>query len=253
MRKKYFFLLALIFCLSPFDKLQAIGKVFAWRYEGLPSLTLTESVGVTFQKDGLAADIEASRHFITIEDINIPKYSQILQLFVSFDKTNYTSFVVVKFFDTFTDRLLSEISFNETGAVYLESTDLYPNRIYFKIELFGQDIRLRSAGITTEPRTIIEPQNLTLSSEIVYLSNNVLKIQAKLNQEAEVQLYIYDNAGSVSKKIVSGQVYPAGVYEFYWDTNSLILDSGKTFYVWFHARNLRSKPVEYIRNVLVIP
>lgn len=253
MKNIYFFLLISIFYLSPFNGLQAVDKVFSWRYEGLPSLTLTEFVGIAFEKDGLAPDMDASQHFITIEDINIPEYSQILQLFVSFGKTNYTSFVVVKIFDTFTDRLLSEISFHEAGAVYLDGTDLYPNRVYFKIELFGQDIRLRSAGITTEPQTIIESQNLTLSSEIVYLSNDVLEIQAKLNQEAEVQLYVYDDTGSVNEKIVSRQVYPAGVYEFYWDANSLILDSGKTFYIWFHASNLRSRPVEYIRNVLVIP
>lgn len=253
MKKIYFFLLASIFYLSPFNELQAADKVFSWRYEGLPSLKLTESVGVVLEKDGLAPDIDASQHFITIEDIKIPEYFQILQLFVSFSKINYTSFIVVKIFDTFTDRLLSEISFHETGAVYLDGTDLYPNRVYFKIELFGQDIRLRSGGITTEPQTIIEPQNLTLSSEVIYLSNDVLKIQAKLNQEAEMELYVFDDAGSVSEKIVSGQVYPAGVYEFYWDANSLILDSGKSFYIWFHVRNLRSKPVEYVRNVLVIP
>lgn len=253
MKKIYFFLLTSIFYLSPFNKLPAADKVFSWRYEGLPSLKLTESVGLILEKDGLATDREALQHFITIEDIKIPEYSQILQLFVSFGKANYTSFIVVKIFDTFTDRLLSEISFHETGAVYLDDTDLYPNRVYFKIELFGSDIRLRSAGITTEPQTIIEPQNLTLSSEVVYRSNDVLKIQAKLDQEAEMELYVFDHAGSVSEKIVSGQVYPAGFYEFYWDASSLILDSGKPFYIWFRVRNLRSMPVEYVRNVLVIP
>lgn len=252
MKNIYFFFLVLCFYLRPHE-LQAVDKVFSWHYDGLPSLKLTESVGVSFEKDGLVPDTEAAQHFITIEDIKIPEYSQILQLFVSFGKENYTSFIVVKIFDTFTDRLLSEMSFYETGAVYLDGTDLYPNRVYFKIELFGQDIKLRTAGITTEPQTIIEPQNFTLSSDVFYRSNDVLTIQAKLDQEAEMDLYVFDDTGSVSEKIVSGQVYPAGVYEFYWDARSLVLDSGKPFYIWFHVRNLRSQPVEYVRNVLVIP
>lgn len=252
-----YFIFSIAFFLSL--SIPSFTNVLSWNYNKQPSLLLTDVVGLIESNGSFMIDSEVmtnsnSSHFIRIEDMIAPYDNDFENVFVSFSKKHLSSHVIVKVYDTFTDQLLSEMRFDENKIISLGKAGVLSDRIHLTVELFGTDVELRSVGIILEPSLIIDDIGFTISHNKLYVNQEILLIQLQLNEEAQVSLFVYNSEGTVVKRIVIEQVLDSGNYHFYW--NPILVEEnlmGSIYYVWLQVENIRSYPIESVRQVYAIP
>lgn len=229
-------------------------KVFSWRYNNIPSLLLTDKVGVIESNNALMMNTNDNKHMIRIEDIITQTGNYFSYIFVNFDKKYFTSFVTVKMYDTFTDELIAKFQFDESGSAFLDNKGAKSDRIYLVAEINGKDVELRVVGVEIYPSIIAEINDLSISSQKIYQQKDILNINLNLQEAAAIFLYIYNKEGDICSRITSDTILDAGEYKFVWNPRSIQNQMmGNSYYLWFKATNLRSKTIEYVREFYMIP
>ena len=229
--------------------------VVSWRYKHESSLFLTDVRGLIESNYSMMPDPDTTTHYLRIEDVVAPEGNDFEQLFVGFTKIRFSSHIVVKIYDTFTDEQLAEITFYEKGLKSLGKYGALSDRVYLVVELYGKDVELRSVGFNINKSIILEEEEFRISDSRIYAKKDNLHISLSLSEEAEVSLYLYTGEGGLEERILSKEVLGVGDYEFQWDPleSDDIPTEGSPYYVWIRAINLRSSPVEYIREFYLIP
>ncbi len=228
-------------------------KVLSWSFDNLPSLMLTDRAGVINSNNAVMSSGSAGIHQIRIEDIVLDSECSFADMFARFDKYRYTSFVRVKILDTFTDEELGSYDMFEQGSV--DISEISASMIYMVVELHGEDIELRSAGVQMIEQRILSPNQLTINKDIIVANKDNLMVTVALNEAAKINLILYDRDGNISKDFASNKTLDKGTYRFYLDPSKLSFDymGDKRYYVWLKADNLRSQPVEIIKKLLILP
>ncbi|MGL4676404.1 MAG: hypothetical protein ACRCWI_01895 [Brevinema sp.] len=231
------------------------GKSISWSINNLPSLRLTDQTGVVESNNAIMVDPNATINRIRIEDIVLEEEYSFTNIFVTFQKQNFSSYVRVKIYDTFTDTEVFSFDFVEQDIYRLTNDQIALNRVYLVLELYGEDIELRSAGMGMVKRGIIQAEDLILNTTTLRVSQENLEITASLKESAKVSLLIYNRNGDICKSLILNKVLNRGTYTFYMDLQELLFDylEDKRYYVWLRAENLRSSPVELIKSFYIIP
>ncbi len=229
----------------------AHARTLSWSINNTPSLMLTDRAGVINSNNAVMADSSSPLNQIRIEDIALPQEYCFTEMFTGFEKKRYTSFVRVKILDSFTEQELASFDMPEQAIIKL--SDIPSSRIYMLVELHGDDIELRTAGVTMEKFDILN--GITLNKDTIIASKDNLLISFTLNESAKLDLILYNRHGDICESFLAGKILDKGTYRFSMNPDKLSFDylGDKRYYVWLRAENLRSKPVELIKPILIIP
>lgn len=230
-------------------------QVLSWSFNHQPSLVLTDQEGLIVSNNALMVDPNTETNYIRIEDMVLTSEKIFEKAFVRFKKKSYTSYVKVRVYDVFTDRLIRELDFYETEMLALDQREIASKRIYFVVEPKGSDVELQSVGVVMKSSCIMSGKDLQLNLRTLQAKKDLLKVNVLLKEEAEISLMIYDKNGNIQERFLNNNILNPGVYEFYFDPETLDLNylSDKVYYIWVKAENLRSPPIEYVKQFQVIP
>ncbi|MGL5956083.1 MAG: hypothetical protein ACRC0X_05705 [Brevinema sp.] len=243
-----YFIIFLLSCLAP-----VYGKTISWSINNSPSLMIVDKTGVIISNNAIMTDTNNITNRIRIEDIALDISYSFTNVFVRFQKQRISSFVRLKIFDTLTDTEVFSFDFVEQDIYRFTNDQIALNRVYLVLELYGEDIELRSAGMGTVQRDIIT--DLILNTSTLKASQENLEIIASLKESAKISLLIYDRKGNICKTLVLNQILNRGIYTFYMDPQEMSFDylEDKRYYVWLRAENLRSTTVEFVKSFYIIP
>ena len=241
--------------LSFFIDIKSYSKVVSWSFSKTPSLLLTDKQGVIESHSALIMDTNSTTNKIRIEDVVLDEEFQFSTVFTRFQKKRFSSFVKVKVFDVFTDTQLLELDFYEQEVRSIINTPINKERVYLVVELYGNDIELRSVGMEMIKQNSITDDNFILSSALLNAQKDNLEITTIFKEAVEVTLFVYNRQGDICKEILINKTLDPGTYKFTLDPLELSFDylSDKTYYVWLKAENYQSKPVEFVKTFQVIP
>lgn len=228
-------------------------QVISWSVNNIPSLLLTDKIGVVFSNDAIMSIPSQPTNQIRIEDIILQKEHSFSKVFVRFKKQKIPSFVKIKIYDAFTDNMVYTHDFYEQDILNFTNEQLTFTRIYIVVELHGSDIELRSVGMGMEQKSIID--DIVLNKESFDVSTDNVHISFTLHEAAIINLLIYNRRGDVCKNFLVNKTLNPGTYHFSLDPSEFSFDylGDKRYYVWLKATNLRSQPVELIKTIYIIP
>jgi len=230
------------------------GQIFSWRFNNTPSLLLTDQIGLMESNNSLMIDKSRNKHMLRIEDIVTESGNYFSHFFVNFEKKRFTSYVIVKMYDTFSDELITEFKFYESGSSYLNNRGVKSDRIYLIAEVFGEDVELRVVGVEIQTSIIAYEDDIMISTNIIHQQKDTLDIDLDLQEEAAIFIYIYNENGDICTRIVDNNILNSGKYQFIWNPRSVYKQKmGDTYYLWFKATNLRSQNIEYVKDFYMIP
>ncbi|MGL5722740.1 MAG: hypothetical protein ACRCY4_10110 [Brevinema sp.] len=247
MIRKMFFFLVMVFSFP----MMVQAYVKAWRVGIEPSLMLTDTHNIVMTNGGFSpSDTNA---YLYIEEIVISNRYQPFEIFASFTKTAYSSHLVVRIMDAFTDQELSRMIIEEPGSVSWD-TVLVSDRIYLIVELHGSDLQLRTVGVVVEPIILVEPGGLFLDKTAVRAGEDSLGITTTLQQDAKLTLSIFDGKGNLVFRPAFEHTLAKGSYYFSWTANvSSNVSSGETYYVHLKTQHPYAEPVELVQEFSFIP
>ncbi|MGL4394515.1 MAG: hypothetical protein ACRCS8_04750 [Brevinema sp.] len=227
-------------------------QVFSWHHKNLSSLKVLSKTDIVQSNCSFMATSDGAM-FIT-EDTVLQDTQTFNKIFARFTKTLLSSHVIVSLINSYTDQEIQSWTFYENGSFSMDELPLLSDRIYFKITIFGEDLQLRTAGLTLKESSIASEKDLKVSNPSLHTDTDFLTLDLALKQEAKVYLYVYDKSGSIVQKISDGQILNKGSYQYHWDPAiSLGFDSGEYYYIWTKLENLRSETVEFTKNIYVMP
>lgn len=245
-------ILLLLLVFSSFGNV-SYAQIVSWSVNNTPSLVLTDKVGVVTSNSAIMAAPNQQTNRIRIEDIVLLEEHSFTELFIRFEKKKFSSFVKINIYDAFTDTIVFSHDFDEQDILTFTNDQMPFTRVYIVAELHGNDIELRSIGMGMQAKKIID--DVVINKENIVASQDTLQVSITLNEAANVNLLLYDRKGNVCKKFLINKVLNTGTYQFVFDPQEVIFDylGDKRYYVWLQATNLRSKPVEIIKTIKIVP
>lgn len=249
MKNWYFFLLLfLIFApLSPF-----FSSIIAWDSNVVCALGILEQVQLEKKLGGMTVQSGFKSGHMRTEDIILGQKEVCQKLFVRFDKKKYDSHIMVSIVDTLGNVVISSNRFEESGEISYEPL-IGAMRLCLVIEIFGEDVVLHKAGIYSVPREIMKEEDFIISSNFLHKNIDILETSLKIQEVAEVSLFIYDSTGNICHRFLNKEVLDFGSYKFSWNPRSIkSLLCGETFYVWIHLKNFQNEATSYFRTFFVV-
>ncbi|MGL5254874.1 MAG: hypothetical protein ACRC9L_07785 [Brevinema sp.] len=223
----------------------------SWRVGAEPSLMLTDTNNLDIKNGAFVA--KDTNAYLYIEEISISNRHQPREIFASFTKAAYSSHIVVKVMDAFTDHEISKFIMEESGSLSWD-TVLTSDRVYLIVEIFGADLELRSVGMVIEPIILVEPTGLFLDKRDVRAGEDALTITATLQQDAYLTLSIFDSKGNLIFRPAFEHPLAKGSYFFSWMAEySSEVKSGETYYVHLKTKHPYAEPVELVQEFSFIP
>ena len=248
-------IIVILLVLNLFIDVKIYSKVVSWSFSKPYSLLLTDTQGVMESNMSFIMDTNNTTNRIKIEDIVLDNEFQFSTLFTRFQKKRFSSFIKVKVYDVFTDNKLLELDFYEQEVKSIRNTQINKERVYLVIELYGNDIELRSVGMEMIKQSCIEEDEFKLNSTLLNAQTDNLEITTVFKEAVKVTMFVYNRQGDICKEILIKKVLDPGTYKFALDPKELSFDyfSDKTYYVWLKAENHQSNPVELVKTFQVIP